>query len=250
MSAPRGRRRPRAGTSILYGRNAVREAVRGRRRVLRVWVTRDAGAELPEGAPPASVVDRDEIERICGSPDHQGLACEVERYRYAEAERILDDPQALVVALDQVQDPHNLGAVCRSAECAGVAGLVVPDRRTPDVTAAVCRASAGAVEHLAIARTRNLADFLTHARGTGAWVYGAEAGAETAYTEPDYAGRVVLVLGSEGKGLRPRVRAACDQVVSLPTRGRLGSLNVSAAAAILLYEALRQRETKMSAQAP
>jgi 23S rRNA (guanosine2251-2'-O)-methyltransferase len=240
-SERRGRRRPAAGTSILYGRNAVREALRGRRRVLRVWVTREGGAELPEGAAPASVVERDELEQICGSPDHQGLACEVERYRYVEAEGLLGEPQALIVALDQVQDPHNLGAICRSAVCAAVTGVVVPDRRTPDVTPAVCRASAGAVEHLEIARVRNLADFLAHARRQGAWVYGAEAGAETSYAEPDYSGQVVLVLGSEGKGLRPRVRSACDQVVSVPTPGRLDSLNVSAAAAVLIYEVLRQR---------
>jgi 23S rRNA (guanosine2251-2'-O)-methyltransferase len=209
--------------------------------VLRVWVTHGAG-QLPEGAPPAAVVRREELERICGSPDHQGIACEVERYRYADAESLLDDGQALVLALDQVQDPHNLGAICRSAECAGVSGVVVPERRSAEVTTAVCRASAGAVEHLALARVRNLADFLAGARERGAWVYGAEAGAERAYTEPDYAGRTVLVLGSEGSGLRPRVRAACDQLVSLPVRGEVGSLNVSAAAAVLVYEALRQRQ--------
>jgi 23S rRNA (guanosine2251-2'-O)-methyltransferase len=237
-----GRRRTAlGGTTILYGRNLVHEAVRGRRRVLRIWVTR-GGGQLPEGAPPAAVVDRAELERICGSPEHQGIACEVERYRYADAESLLDDDDALVVALDEVQDPQNLGAICRSAECAGASGVVVPERRSADVTAAVCRASAGAVEHLALARVRNLADFLSQARARGAWVYGAEAGAQSSYTEPDYAGRTVLVLGSEGKGLRPRVRSACDQLVSLPLRGEVGSLNVSAAAAVLIYEALRQRE--------
>ncbi len=247
MSDQRGRangRRSRgkpAGTSIIYGRNPVREALKGRRRVLRVWMTRAAGEELPDGASLALLVDAGELERICGSPDHQGLACEVERYRYADPEALLDDPQALVVALDQVQDPHNFGAICRSAECAAISGLVVPERRSPDVTPAVCRASAGAVEHLAIARVRNLADFLTAARGRGAWVYGAEAGAETSYTVPSYEGRVVLVLGSEGKGLRPRVRSACDQAISLPNPGQTASLNVSAAAAVLIYEALRQR---------
>jgi 23S rRNA (guanosine2251-2'-O)-methyltransferase len=237
----RRRGKPAAGTSVVYGRNPVREALRGRRRVLRVWVTRAAGEELPEGASPALLVDTDELERICGSPDHQGLACEVERYRYVDPEALLDDPQALVVALDQVQDPHNFGAICRSAECAAISGLVVPERRSPEVTPAVCRASAGAVEHLSIARVRNLADFLAAARGRGAWVYGAEAGAETPYTAPDYDGRVVLVLGSEGKGLRPRVRSACDQTVSLPNPGKTASLNVSAAAAVLIYEALRRR---------
>jgi 23S rRNA (guanosine2251-2'-O)-methyltransferase len=226
---------------MVYGRNPVREAIRGRRRVLRLWMTRDAG-EVPQGAPPASVVERRELERICGSPDHQGLACEVDPFPYASAETLLEPPDAIVVALDEVQDPHNLGAICRSAECAGASGVVLPERRSADVTAAVCRASAGAVEHLDVARVRNLADFLRTAKDRGAWVYGAEAAADAAHTEPDYAGRVVLVLGSEGKGLRPRVRAACDALVSLPVRGRIESLNVSAAAAVLLYEVLRTRE--------
>ncbi len=223
--------------------------MRGRRRVLRIWVT-PGGEQLPEGAPPAAVVDRAELERICGSPEHQGVACEVERYRYVDPESLLDDDDALVVALDEIQDPQNLGAICRSAECAGASGVVVPERRSADVTAAVCRASAGAVEHLALARVRNLADFLSQARSRGAWVYGAQAGTERSYTEPHYGGRIVLVLGSEGKGLRPRVRAACDQLVSLPLRGEIGSLNVSAAAAVLIYETLRQREeTKKLARA-
>jgi 23S rRNA (guanosine2251-2'-O)-methyltransferase len=249
----RGRRRRPAlgGTTILYGRNLVNEAVRGRRRVLRIWVLR-GGDALPEGSPPAAVVDRLELDRICGTTAHQGIACEVERYRYADAESLLDREDAIVVVLDEVHDPQNLGAVCRSAECAGATGVVLPERRSADVTAAVCRASAGAVEHLALARVRNLADFLSLARGRGAWVYGAEAGAETPYTAPDYSGRTVLVLGSEGNGLRPRVRAACDQLVSLPLRGKIGSLNVAAAAAVLLYEVGRRRsvESKNPAQSP
>jgi 23S rRNA (guanosine2251-2'-O)-methyltransferase len=236
---------------VVYGRNAVREALRGRRRVHRIWAFEGAGGEVPgagarmaeggAGEPPVSVVGREELARLCGSTDHQGIACEVEAYPYVDALGLLGEEQALVIALDQVQDPQNLGAVCRSAECAGVAGLVVPERRSAGITPSVCRASAGAVEHLAVARVRNLADFLALAKQAGAWVYGAEAGAPTHYTEPDYRGRVVLVLGAEGSGLRPRVRAACDQLVAVPLRGRIGSLNVSAAAAVLVYEALRKR---------
>lgn len=236
---------------VLYGRNAVREALRGRRRVRRIWATEAADRELrgaaahemSEGArePPVTIVGREELERLCGAGEHQGIACEAEAYPYAEAAGLLSQEQALVIALDQVQDPQNLGAVCRSAECAGVAGLVVPERRSAHVTPAVCRASAGAVEHLAIARVRNLADFLGAAKRTGAWVYGAEAGAPTPYTEPDYSGRAVIVLGGEGSGLRPRVRSACDQLVALPLLGRIGSLNVAAAAAVLIYEMLRKR---------
>jgi 23S rRNA (guanosine2251-2'-O)-methyltransferase len=127
------------------------------------------------------------------------------------------------------------------AESAGAAGLVIPERRAVEVTPAVCKASAGAVEHLPLARVRNLADWLASAKQGGAWVYGADAGAEVPYDKPDYSGRVVLVLGSEGRGLRPRVAAACDQLVALPARGRVESLNVATAAAALVYGILQFR---------
>jgi 23S rRNA (guanosine2251-2'-O)-methyltransferase len=229
---------------ILYGSNAVLEALRGRRRVSRVWAAADslAAAARGLGAPePVKVVSAAELERLCGSAQHQGLVCEAEPYPYADAAQLLVSPDALVVALDQVQDPQNLGAVCRSAECAGATGVVMPERRAAEVTPAVCRASAGAVEHLDLARVRNLADYLLQAKQAGAWVYGAEAGAARPYTDVDWKGPVVIVLGSEGAGIRPRVRAACDELVALPVRGRIGSLNVSAAAAVLLYEAARTR---------
>jgi 23S rRNA (guanosine2251-2'-O)-methyltransferase len=119
--------------------------------------------------------------------------------------------------------------------------VILPERRSAEVTPAVCKASAGAVEHLAVAQVRNLADFLRDAKAADCWVYGAAAGARTPYRAPDYRGGVVLVLGAEGKGLRPRVRDGCDDLVSLPVRGRVDSLNVSAAAAVLMYEILQQR---------
>jgi 23S rRNA (guanosine2251-2'-O)-methyltransferase len=154
---------------------------------------------------------------------------------------LLAGDQPLVIALDQVQDPQNLGAVCRSAEGAGATGVVIPERRAAEITPAVCRASAGAVEHLRVARVRNLADFLGEAKRAGAWVYGAAAEAERLYTDVDWGGAAVIVLGSEGKGLRPRVREACDDLVRVPLHGQVGSLNVGATAAVLLYEAVRSR---------
>ena len=227
---------------ILYGSNAVLEALRGRRPVLRLWAGNEslAAAARGLGAPePVKIVPPAELERLCGSSQHQGLVCEAAPYPYADAATLLGPEDAVVVALDQVQDPQNLGAVCRTAECAGAAGVVLPERRSAEVTAAVCRASAGAVEHLPVARVRNLADYLAAAKREGAWVYGAEGGAARPYTHVDWNGRVVIVLGSEGAGIRPRVRAACDELVAVPLRGRIGSLNVSAAAAVLLYEAAR-----------
>ena len=225
---------------VVYGRNAVREAARGRRRVHRVWVTQGAAREpwVPPGAQRAS---GEEIEALCGSDGHQGICAEVDPYPYAGAAELLAAGEPLLVALDEVTDPQNLGAVVRSAECAGATGVIIPERRAAEVTPAVCKASAGAVEHLPIARVRNLADFLGEAKAAGCWTYGAAAGAATSYDSPDYAGGVVLVLGAEGRGLRPRVGDSCDALISLPLRGRIDSLNVSAAAAVMLYEILQQR---------
>jgi 23S rRNA (guanosine2251-2'-O)-methyltransferase len=165
----------------------------------------------------------------------------VDPYPYADADALLAERDPLIVALDEVTDPQNLGAICRTAEAAGATGVIIPERRSAEVTPAVCKASAGAVEHVAIARGKNLADFLAEAKEANCWVYGAAAGARTRYDQPDYTGGVVLVLGAEGKGLRPRVASMCDDLVALPLRGRIESLNVSATAAVLLYEMLQQR---------
>jgi 23S rRNA (guanosine2251-2'-O)-methyltransferase len=241
---------------IIYGRNPVREALRGPRAVGHIWATKHALGEpwlraAGRGAAPGNAVDpggrgelpevetatTDEIERICGSPDHQGVCARASSFHYATAEALLEGSSGPLLVLDQVQDPQNLGAICRSAECAGAAGVILPERRAAEVTPAVCKASAGAVEHLPMARVRNLADFLAQAKAAGRWCYGAQVGAARSYDTVDYSGSVVLVLGSEGRGLRPRVAASCDELVSIPLRGRIESLSVSAAAAVLLYAA-------------
>ena len=223
---------------IVYGRNPVREALRGPRAVKRVWATKNAAREpwLPAGV---AVATSEEIERLCASDGHQGICAEVAPFRYADADALLRSrPEPLLVALDQIQDPQNLGSICRSAECAGFDGVVIPERRSAEVTPAVCKASAGAVEHLPVARVRNLADFLADAKAAGVWCYGADAGGTVPFDQVQWGGGgVVIVLGSEGRGLRPRVAGACDALVSLPIRGRIESLSVGAAAAVLLYAA-------------
>jgi len=216
-----------AAGQTIYGRRPVEEAERGKRRVRRVWRAPETAVE--------------ELERLCGSPDHQGVVAEMDPYPYADPNALLRREGALLVALDQVQDPRNLGAVCRSAEFAGAAGVLVPERRSADVTAVACKASAGAVEHLDVARVRNLADWLAEAKASGFWIWGADAEASEAPWSADLTGSTVLVLGGEGKGIRPRVASACDGLLALPRRGSIDSLNVSAAAAALLFEAARQR---------
>jgi 23S rRNA (guanosine2251-2'-O)-methyltransferase len=226
---------------IIYGRNPVREALRGPRTVIAIWATKNAAREPWLSGRRVTVADADEVERRCGSHEHQGVCAEVTPFVYADAGPLLARPDPLLVALDQVQDPQNLGAICRTAECAGATAVVIAERRSAEVTPAVCKASAGAVEHLPVARVRNLADFLAEAKRAGMWCYGADSAGEVAYDTVDYAGGVVLVLGSEGRGLRPRVAAACDALVAIPMRGRIESLSVSASAAVLLYAAGRAR---------
>jgi 23S rRNA (guanosine2251-2'-O)-methyltransferase len=259
---------------ILYGRNPVMEALRGRRAhtVGGVWATTGAAREPWLEGVAVRTATPEEIARRCGASAHQGICAEVGGYPYVSVDEMLvsggspggsragsggdsgslgalrgslgdsrggEDP--LIVALDQVQDPQNLGSICRTAECVGATGVVIPERRAAEVTPAVCKASAGAVEHLRIAQVRNLADFLGHAQKAGCWSYGASAGAATPYDRPDYRGGVVLVLGSEGHGLRPRVAGACDELIALPLSGRIESAGVSAAAAAILYEILHNR---------
>lgn len=216
-----------AGPEIIYGRNPVAEAERGRRRVLRIW-------RAPETPEPRLV-------ELCGSTDHQGIVAEVEPYPYVNGDDLLATDGALVVVLDQIQDPRNLGAVCRSAEAAGATGVVIPERRSASVTAAAAKASAGAVEHLRIARVRNISDWIADAKQAGFWIWGADASGGQAPWDLDLSGKTALVLGTEEKGLRRRVADSCDGLVAIPQHGKVDSLNVSAAASVLIFEALRQR---------
>lgn len=228
---------------IIYGRNAVHEALRGPRQVRRAWATKNTLREPWLRDVRVEPSTAEEIQARCGSEGHQGICAEVSDFRYADPVALARQPEPLLVALDQVQDPQNLGAICRTAECAGAAGMILPERRSAEITPAVCKASAGAVEHLPVARVRNLADWLSEAKSAGLWCYGADAGGELDYRSVDLRGGLVLVLGSEGRGLRPRVAGACDGLVSLPLRGRVSSLSVSAAAAVLIYAAAGVRST-------
>ncbi len=274
---------------IVYGRNPVREALRGRRKhaVKEVWATVGVAGEPWLRGTRVRSASAEDLERRCGSSAHQGVCADAGAYPYAGARELLAGESPLIVALDQVQDPQNLGSICRTAECVGAAGVAIPERRAAEVTPAVCKASAGAVEHLRVAKVRNLADFLADARRAGCWCYGAgvpvptgaskslprrqalgqggvsgrtpageelhrretpaaagkavAARAPVPYDTPDYSGGVVVVLGGEGAGLRPRVAKACDELIALPLLGAIESLGVSAAAAALLYEILQNR---------
>ena len=230
----------------VYGRRAVREALRGRREVLELWTSERAlKAERwlqTVERPRVQVKAERELSEAAGTRDHQGVVAWCEPYKYADAWELAAEERPLLACLDQVTDPRNLGAVCRSAEGAGATGVVLPAHGSATVTPVVARASAGAVEHLPIAVVTNLARYLTDVKRGDLWAVGAAGDAPRSMWESDLAGGVALVFGAEGKGLRPLVRKTCDAAVSIPLNGNVESLNVSVAAALLLYEARRQRD--------
>jgi 23S rRNA (guanosine2251-2'-O)-methyltransferase len=230
----------------VYGRRSVREALRGRREVLELWATeRAVRAEpwLKETAKPRLQVQLDrDLTTVAGTRDHQGVLAWCEPYRYADAFELAAGARPLLACLDQVSDPRNLGAVCRSAEGAGATGVVVPAHGAARVTPVVCRSSAGAVEHLPVAVVTNLARYLNEVKRDDLWVLAAAGQGGTPMWQADLAGGIAFVFGAEGRGLRPLVRRTCDDAVSIPLLGRVESLNVSVAAALLLYEARRQRD--------
>ena len=229
----------------VYGRRPVREALRGPREVLEVWATeRSVKAEpwLRESDRPRVQIKAErELSEAAGTRDHQGLVAWCEPYRYAEAHELAARESPLLACLDQVTDPRNLGAVIRSAEGAGATGIVLPAHGSARVTPAVCRASAGAVEHLPVAVVTNLARYLVEVKRDDLWVFAAAGDAPQSMWETDLSGGLAFIFGAEGKGLRPLVRRTCDAAVAIPLAGRVESLNVSVAAALLLYEAKRQR---------
>ena len=230
---------------LVYGRNAVREAVRGPREILELWATDRAADAEPWLRAEAGVRVQVKPERAlteeARTRDHQGVVARVSPFRYADAYELAKVERPLIVCLDQVTDPHNLGAVARSVEGAGATGVVIPAHGSVRVTPAVARASAGAVEHVPIAVVPNLARYLNEVKGPSLWIWGAASEEGTPLWDADLDGGVAFVVGAEGRGLRPLVRRACDAMVSIPLAGRIESLNVSVAAAVLLYEARRRR---------
>ena len=227
---------------IIYGVRPVVEALRSRRR--RVFEVLDAEEDRSvrdaAGGVPVKKVPRARVEELARGGVHQGVVARVEPYPYSGLEEIVSVPEPLVLVLDGVTDPRNLGAVLRAGDGAGASGVVIPKDRAVGVTAVAVKASTGASEHARVARETNLRRALNRMKEAGIWVYAAEVGG-TLHTKLDLAGPVAFVLGSEGRGVRRLVREGCDGTVSVPMIGVVDSLNVSVAAAVLLYEARRQR---------
>src|SRR5437016_2734595 len=235
----------------LYGRNSVVEALHAvRRRIHRILVAEQTHgldhllAEARAGRVRVERVDRQHLDRLIGS-HHQGVIAEVEPFRYARLDDIVGSARAespMLLVLDSLQDPQNFGTLLRTAQAVGVNGVLIPEHRAVGVTPAVSNASAGAVEHLRVARVTNLARSLGQLKSGGVWVYGLAVDGATAYWDHDLSGPLALVVGSEGSGLGRLVREACDVLVRIPMAdGAIQSLNASVAGSLVLYEAFRQR---------
>jgi len=237
----------------LSGINSVREALNGSRKVHRIYVlkerqdnrlqeiialARTRGIKIEEAS-------RQQLEQLAGNDWHQGVVARVEAYPYVSVEDIIEraakraEPPFIII-LDGLEDPQNLGAIIRTAECAGVHGVIIPKDRAVDVTPAVVRASAGAVEHIPVARVSNLVNVIKDLKKQGMWVIGADMNGSKDHYSVDIPRPVAIVIGSEGKGIRRLVKENCDLLLRIPLRGRLNSLNASVAAALLIYEVLRQ----------
>ena len=238
---------------VIAGRNAVSEAIRSGRPIDKILVARGdrSGAvvgilaKAREKQIPVKEADRTKLDFLSGSAPHQGIVALAAAKEYCTVEEILayaeerSEPPFLVI-LDELEDPHNLGAIIRTAECTGVHGVIIPKRRSASLSYTVGKASAGAIEYMRVARVTNIANLIDELKERGVWIYGADMNG-TDYLQCDMAGACAIVIGNEGKGIARLVREKCDAIVSLPMKGHINSLNASVAAGILMYHALKGR---------
>lgn len=238
---------------LLIGRNPINEALASGRPIIKVMVAKgglsgpavEIVAKARKAGVPVQEVDRKKLDLMTGSAAHQGIAALCAMKEYATVDDILKlagqrGEPPFVILLDEIEDPHNLGAIIRSAECAGAHGVIILKRRAAGLTYTAYKASAGAMEYLPVARVNNLADTIDRLKEQGLWVYGADMNGED-YMSVDFSGGAALVVGSEGKGISRLVREKCDTIVSLPLKGRINSLNASVAAGILMYRIAQSR---------
>ena len=238
----------------LEGRNALTEALRAGRTIDKVFIAdgdtdralQRLAAEAKEAGAVIVPVDRRKLDQMSFTRSHQGVIALAAAHDYFTVDDILEEAasrgeNALIVICDELSDPHNLGAIVRSAECAGAHGVIIPKRRSVGLTATVAKASAGAVEYMKVARVTNINSTISELKEKGVWVFGTAAEGSVPMYKADLTGPAAIVIGNEGDGMSPLVRKNCDMLVHIPMKGRISSLNASAAASILLYEAVRQR---------
>lgn len=242
----------------IAGKHSVLEAMRSGRSINKIWVAEQAQAsfiqpvlsEAKQHGIIVATVDRRKLDQMVPQIRHQGVVAQVAAYEYVELDEILqrlettteeDALAPIMLILDGIEDPHNLGSMLRTADCAGVAGVIIPKRRAVGITAAVSKISAGAVEHVPVARVTNISRTIEELKAKGVWIVGADGGAEQEVYDIDLDMPIAIVIGNENEGISRLVKEKCDFLVKLPMAGRINSLNASVAASIIMYEAVRQR---------
>ncbi len=253
MKKDKDKNKNEVNADVISGRNPVSEAIRSNRPIDKILVARGEKsgavigiiAKARDRQIPIKEVDRTKLDYISGNSAHQGIAAFAAAKDYSTVDEILEYAQSrgeapFIIVLDELEDPHNLGAIIRTAECAGVHGIIIPKRRSASLSYTVAKASAGAIEYMRVARVTNISGLIDSLKDKGIWVYGADMNG-TDYEKCDFSGACAIVIGNEGKGISRLVRDKCDVIVSLPMKGKINSLNASVAAGILMYKAMKNR---------
>lgn len=242
---------------LIGGKHSVMEALRSGRSVNKIWVAENAQkhlvapilAEAKNAGVIVQSVDKRKLDQMAGDLSHQGIVAQVAPYDYVEVEELLARAHAkgeapFLLILDEIEDPHNLGSILRTADCAGAHGIIIPKRRSVGLTATVSKISAGAIEYVPVAKVTNLSQTIEALKEAGVWVVGADVHTDKMLYDVDFTMPIAIVIGNEGKGMGRLVKESCDFNVKLPMAGQINSLNASVAASIFMYEAVRQRSAK------
>lgn len=239
---------------IVIGRNSVLELIKSGKDINKLYIQKgDRHGSINEIISRArenriviKEVEKNKLDEMCENQNHQGVVATVPPFEYSDVDDILDlakqkHEKPFIIILDEIEDPHNLGSIIRTAECVGAHGVIIPKRRSAEVNSTVNKTSAGAVQYVKIARVTNLNDTIKYLKENDVWIYGTDAGAKSYYNEQNYRGGVAIVIGSEGYGMNKLVAKNCDFLVKIPMKGKVNSLNASVSAGIMMYEVLNQR---------
>ena len=229
-------------SEIVYGKNSFFEALDNNRIICAYVLDNSLATRFKEKRIDYKIVDRKTLDKMSKSGNHQGYLAEVKQFKLAQLEDLIKKENGLIVVLDGLKDPHNLGAIIRTCECAGADGIIYKKHNSVKLTDTVAKVACGALEYVKVAEVTNLTNTLKKLKDQGYWVVGSDGSAKTSYTDVDYKRNVVLVIGSEGEGISRLVLEECDYIVSLPMKGKVNSLNASVAAGILIYNAVNLRK--------
>ena len=232
---------------LVYARNTVNEVLNGNTKIYKVFLDnnfndQDILRKIDKKNLKKFHMDKNKLDSMCKNSTNQGIALDIEEYNYLTIEDVVKDKDAnFIVMLDSLEDPHNFGAIIRTCECAGVDYIIIPKKRSVSVNSTVYKTASGALSHIKIVEVVNLSNTITKLKDLGYWVYGADMDGKD-YRKIDFSGKTCIVIGSEGHGIKQIVSSSCDEIVSLPMKGKINSLNASVAAGILIYEIMKYKD--------